>query len=177
MPSRGTKKNTSAVLTLGLAFAATSGLAFAVMAGLTSAVMSGQALAADDLKLKKGISFNDDTDTGFPIDGTRMDDMQLDPNKVTFIFYGAGGDLNTNRQAKRLVELYKQSSGKAVKFILIDVDHPVNAQAAALIKNHYKGYIPFDVILDKNSKVVWSQIGEVENGIMNQQLDRALALK
>jgi len=161
MPARGKTRNISTAIALGLVFA----------------VLSGQALAADDLKLKKGISFNDDTDTGFPIEGTRMDDMQLDPNKVTFIFFGASGDLNTNRQAKRLVELYKQASGKAVKFILIDVDHPVNAQANTLIKNHYKGYIPFEVILDKNSKVVWSQIGEVENGILNQQLERALALK
>jgi hypothetical protein len=144
---------------------------------LTAAAVAGQVSAADDLKLKKGISFNDDADAGFPIDGTKMDDMQLDPNKVTFIFYGASGDLNTNRQAKRLVDLYKQSNGKAVKFILIDVDHPINAQATTLIKNHYKGYIPFEVILDKNSKVVWSQIGEVETGILNQQLERALSLK
>lgn len=144
---------------------------------LTLALLSSQVLAADDLKLKKGISFNDDSDTGFPIDAARMDDMQLDPSKVTFIFYGASGDLNTNRQAKRLVDLYKQFSAKALKFILIDVDHPVNAQATALIKNHYKGYIPFEVILDRGSKVVWSQIGEVENGVLNQQLERALSLK
>ncbi|MBU6450816.1 MAG: hypothetical protein KGS72_03490 [Cyanobacteria bacterium REEB67] len=143
---------------------------------LTTLQTGPQAQAADDLKLKKGISFNDDTDSGFPIDATHMDDMQLDPGKISFIFYGASGDLNTNRQAKRLVDLYKQSNGKAVKFFLIDVDHPINAQATALIKNHYKGYIPFEVILDKNGKVAWSQIGEVENGILNQQLERALAL-
>jgi hypothetical protein len=161
MPIEGVLKNIS----LGL------------LAVLTLAVLASQSMAADDLKLKKGISFNDDSDAGFPIDGTRMNDMQLDPTKVTFIFYGASGDLNTNRQAKRLVDLYKQSSGKAVKFILIDVDHPVNAQATALIKNHYAGYIPFEVILDKNSKVLWSHNGEVESGVLNQQLDRALALK
>ena len=143
-------------------------------------VLTGQilsftgALAAEDLKLKKGVSFNDDSDNGFPIDGSHMDDMQLDPTKITFIFYGASGDLNTNRQAKRLVELYKQANGKAVKFIVIDVDHPINPQATALIKNHYKGYIPFQVILDKSAKVVWSQIGEVEGGVLSQQLDRAL---
>jgi len=136
-----------------------------------------QVLAADDLKLHKGISFNDDTDNGFPIDATRMEDMKLDPGKVTFIFYGASGDLNTNRQAKRLVDLYKQASNKAAKFLLIDVDHPINDEARTLIKNHYKGYIPFEVILDKNGKVAWSQIGEVEAGILNQQLDRALAAK
>jgi len=151
----------------------------ATLAGLAIAAVSTQlqVQAAEDLKLKKGISFTDDSDAGFPIDASRMEDMQLDPSKVTFLFFGASGDLNTNRQAKRLVDLYKQSSNKAVKFILIDVDHPINAQATALIKSHYKGYIPFEVILDKSSKVVWSQIGEVEGGVLNQQLDRALALK
>ncbi|MBS1989498.1 MAG: hypothetical protein JSS86_09305 [Cyanobacteria bacterium SZAS LIN-2] len=151
----------------------TTATALTIVAGLCSL----QVLAAEDLKLKKGISFTDDGDSGFPIDATKMEDMQLDPNKVTFIFYGASGDLNTNRQAKRLVDLYKSASNKAVKFILIDVDHPINAQATALIKSHYKGYIPFEVILDKTGKVVWSQIGEVENGVLNQQLDRALAIK
>jgi len=136
-----------------------------------------QVQAAEDLKLKKGISFTEDSDAGFPIDASRMEDMTLDPTKASFLFFGASGDLNTNRQAKRLVDLYKQSSNKAVKFILIDVDHPINAQATALIKSHYKGYIPFEVILDKGGKVVWSQIGEVEGGTLNQQLDRALAQK
>jgi hypothetical protein len=145
-----------------------------LIAALAFFMCAGQTLAADDLKLRKGISFNDDGDSGFPIEATHMDDMQLDPSRATFIFYGASGDLNTNRQAKRLVELYKQSNNKPVKFILIDVDHPINAQATALLKNHYKGYIPFQVILDKGGKVAWSQIGEVENGIMNQQLDRVL---
>jgi hypothetical protein len=57
---------------------------------------------------------------------------------------------------------------------LIDVDHTNDDQAKSLLRNHYKGYIPFEVILDKGGKVVWSQIGEVETGVLAQQLDKAL---
>ena len=144
---------------------------------LTAVVMAstGQAPAAEDLHLKKGLSYCQDTDSGFPIEAQRMEDVDLEQGKASVIFFGASGDLNVNRQAKRLVDLYKQSGNKAVKFILVDVDHPASPQAKALIKNHYKGYIPFEVILDKSGKVSWSQIGEVETGVLNNQLDKALA--
>lgn len=130
--------------------------------------------AAEELKLKKGISFSQDTDSGFPIEASKMEDVDVEPGKPALIFFGASGDLNVNRQAKRVVDLYKQTSqaGKPVKFILIDVDHPSGSAAKALIKNHYKGYIPFQVILDKSGKVAWSQIGEVETGTLANQIDK-----
>ncbi len=143
--------------------------------GLSYAVFCNGAWAADDLKLKKGISFVQDTDSGFPIECQKLDDCTLEPGKATVLFFGASGDLNTNRQAKRLVDLYKQTSSKPVKFIVIDVDHTQNDQARSLLKNHYKGYIPFEVILDKSGKVSWSSIGEVESSILNQQIDKALS--
>jgi hypothetical protein len=146
--------------------------AFCALASYSS--ISTAALAADDLKLKKGISFVQDTDSGFPIEANKMDDCQLEPGKATVLFFGASGDLNTNRQAKRLVDLYKQNANKPVKFILIDVDHTTSDQARSLLKNHYKGYIPFQVILDKAGKVSWSSIGEVEGGVLNQQLDKVI---
>lgn len=143
---------------------------------LTATGMVGRgAEAAQDLKLKKGISFVQDTDSGFPIEADRMDDFKLEDGKATVLFFGASGDLNTNRQAKRLVDLYKQVATKPVKFILIDVDHTNDDQAKSLLRNHYKGYIPFEVILDKSGKVGWSQIGEVETGVLAQQLDKALS--
>lgn len=132
------------------------------------------AIAAEDLRLKKGLSFTQDTESGFPIEASGMEDVVPEAGKAAVIFFGASGDLNVNRQAKRLIDLYKQASSKAVKFILIDVDHPVSEDARKLIKSHYKGYIPFEVILDKSGKVVWSQIGEVETAVMSSQLDKAL---
>jgi hypothetical protein len=135
---------------------------------------AGGAGAADDLRLKKGISFVSDTDSGFPIEGSNLDDVSLESGKASLLFFGASGDLNTNRQAKRVVDLYKQNSDKPIKFILIDVDHPANEQARALMKNHYKGYIPFEVVLDKQGKVSYSSIGEVETGTLAKELDKVL---
>ncbi|CAN5348045.1 hypothetical protein BH11CYA1_BH11CYA1_45600 [soil metagenome] len=153
----------------------------AVFAFMTTAVafnvvfnVDNAAFAANELKLKKGISFVQDTDSGFPIEADKFDDCQLEPGKATVVFFGASGDLNTNRQAKRVVDLYRQANNKPVKFILIDVDHAQNDQARSLIKNHYKGYIPFEVILNKTGNVSWSSIGEVETSTLNQQLDKAL---
>jgi hypothetical protein len=148
---------------------------FALMTIAAAFNIGTQAQAADELKLKKGISFVQDTDSGFPIEADKFDDCQLEQGKATVVFFGASGDLNTNRQAKRVVDLYRQSSNKPVKFILIDVDHAQNDQARSLIKNHYKGYIPFEVILNKSGTVGWSSIGEVETSTLNQQLEKALA--
>jgi hypothetical protein len=128
--------------------------------------------AADDLKLRAGVSFTQDIDAGFPIVAKDIDDCQIPPGKPVFIFFGASGDLNTNRQAKRIVDLYKKISSKSMKFILLDVDHPANDEARKLIKTYYKGYIPDQAILDKNGKLVWSQIGEAELGVLKSQADK-----
>lgn len=149
-------------------------IGFSLITALALSTLGYAGQAAEDLKLKKGISFISDTDSGFPIEANKIQDAQLETDKATMVFFGASGDLNTNRQAKRLVDLYKQNQAKQVKFILIDVDHPANPQALTLIRNHYKGYIPFEVILDKQGKVAWSQIGEVETSVLSEQLDKAL---
>ncbi len=137
----------------------------------------GKILAAEDLKLRAGISFTQDIDSGFPIVATNIDDAQLAPGIPTLIFFGAACDLNTNRQAKRLVDIYHKTPKGEVKFIVIDVDHPGNDDARKLIKTYYNppgktGYIPFEVILDKNGKAAWSQIGEVEISVVKGQLDK-----
>jgi short-subunit dehydrogenase len=88
------------------------------------------------------------------------------------LFFGASGDLNTNRQAKRLVDLSHKTNAKEVKFIVIDVDHATTDDAKKLIKTYYQGYIPCQVILDKNGKKTWSQVGEVEQGVVKNQLSK-----
>lgn len=114
-----------------------------------------------------------DTDNGFPIVGDKMDDANLEQAKPTLIFFGAAGDLNTNRQAKRLVDLYKKIQDK-VKVIVIDVDHPANANALKLIKSYYKGYIPLNVVLDKDGKLSTSHSGEIDTGDLKSKVDRVL---
>lgn len=131
------------------------------------------AIAAENLRLKDGVSFVQDTDNGFPIVGDKMDDANLEQAKPTLIFFGAAGDLNTNRQAKRLVDLSKKIQDK-VKVIVIDVDHPANASALKLIKTYYKGYIPLNVVLDKDGKLSTSHSGEIDTGDLKSKVDRVL---
>jgi hypothetical protein len=160
------------------------------------------AVAAEDLQLRPGVSFGQDIDNGFPIVGKRMDDAVLEPGRAALVFFGAAGDLNTNRQAKRVVELYrkvlerresdrKESDRKEpdrreserkesdrneldndLKFIVVDVDHPLNDDGKKLIKAHYKGYIPYQVLIDKKGRVCWNQIGEVELSVLRKQIDK-----
>ena len=131
-------------------------------------------MAAENLRLKDGISFYQDTDAGFPIVADEMEDVSLAKDRPTFVFFGASGDLNTNRQAKRVVDLYKQYKSAAVKFVVVDVDTPGSSEAKQLIKNYYRGFIPFQIVLDKDNIKSWSQIGEVDQHLLQSQLDKAL---
>lgn len=140
---------------------------------LSISMIVSAAIAADNLRLKDGISFVQDTDNGFPIVGDNMDDATITQGMPTLIFFGAAGDLNTNRQAKRLVDLYKKIQDK-VKVIVVDVDHPANATVVKLIKTYYKGYIPLNVILDKSGKVSTTHAGEIDSGELKSKLDRVL---
>src|SRR5215470_244836 len=89
----------------------------------------GAVWAAEDLRLRDGISFYQDLDTGFPIIGQKMDDVLPAADRPTFIFFGAAGDLNTNRQARRVVELYRKYRASGLKFIVVDVDEPPGQEA------------------------------------------------
>src|SRR5271168_1119812 len=92
--------------------------------------------AAEDLKLRPGVSFTQDLDNGFPIVGKDMDDCKISPGSAAIIFFGASGDLNTNRQAKRFVDLYRKINAKDLKYVVIDVDHAPNDDAKNLVKTY-----------------------------------------
>jgi hypothetical protein len=147
---------------------------------LTALLFQGSAVpypqaaeAAENLRLREGLSYVHDLDKGFPILGDKLDDVKVESGKATLIFFGAAGDLNTNRQAKRVVELYKKYKDQ-LKFIIVDVDHVTGADTKQLIKNHYQGYIPQEVILDKQGKTFWTHIGEIDGGSLSAQLDKSL---
>lgn len=131
-------------------------------------------LAADNLRLRDGISFMHDLDKGFPIIADKMEDVKLDSGRPALIFFGAAGDLNTNRQARRVVDLYKKYKATGTKFIVIDVDHAGSSEARALIKSYYQGYIPGVVVLDKQGKSTWNHFGETDLASMVTQLDKVL---
>lgn len=138
---------------------------------LASLIAPMAAIAAENLTLRKGVSFTDDKDTGFPIIAEKIDDATVDSGKPTLIFFGAAGDLNTNRQAKRLVGLYNKFKTKNIKFIVIDVDHAANNHATDLIKKHYKGYIPCQVLLDNAGETAWTKSGEVAEGEVAKEIE------
>jgi hypothetical protein len=130
--------------------------------------------AAENISLKRGISFSQDIDSGFPIVGQKMDDASIEPGKPTFIFFGGSGDLNTNRQAKIVVGLYNKYAKEGVKFLLVDVDKTNKSPAVTqLIKKYYKGYIPSQVILNADGSIVDSKIGEVAEGLLSRPLSIA----
>jgi hypothetical protein len=130
--------------------------------------------SAYDLDLISDISYVHDLDRGFPIIGKKMDDVAIEKGKATFLFLGASGDLNTNRQAKRLISLYKKYREANIKFIVIDVDRPINNQAKSMINTYYQGYIPYQAVFDKNSKLTWSYSGEVDNHVLGNQINKVL---
>lgn len=148
--------------------------AIVCLSSLLSWSRCAEASAAEDLKLRAGISFTQDIDNGFPIIGSNMDDCKVATATPTFIFFGAAGDLNTNRQAKRVVYLTKKMVAHSLKFIIVDIDHPPNDDAKMLIRNYYHGYIPGEVLLDKGGKTLWSHDGEVEYASLKTQVDKSL---
>lgn len=130
--------------------------------------------AAENLRLREGLSYTHDLDKGFPIIADKFDDLKIEPGKAGFIFFGAAGDLNTNRQARRVVELYKKYKDLGVKFIIVDVDKQHSPEGKSLIKNYYQGYIPQEVILDKQGKTFWTHIGETDTSALSTQIDKVL---
>jgi hypothetical protein len=130
--------------------------------------------AAENLRMRDGISFFHDLDQGFPILADKIDDMQIAQGKATLIFFGASGDLNTNRQAKRIVDLYRKYKSEPVKFVLVDVDKANTPAIKALVRTYYTGYIPGQVIFDKQGKQKWNHTGEVDENVMAAQLDKII---
>lgn len=141
-----------------------------LLATLLSGIAStAPADAAENLKVLPGISFTQDDGPGFPIVGDKMDDCSIEPGKPTFIFFGAAKNMNTNRQAKRLCDLYKKNA-TTTKFIVIDVDNPLNEAGRQLMRKYYQNYVPAQLLLDANGKQVWSQVGEVQKGKLHAHL-------
>jgi len=103
-----------------------------------------------------------------------MEDASLEPGRPSLIFFAAAGDLNSSRQALRVVELYRRLRSSPLKFIIIDVDRLESASQRRLVKDYYRGYIPQLVMLTGDGKVSWSHVGEVEVSELKQRLKKVL---
>jgi hypothetical protein len=119
---------------------------------------ASQARAADDLHLAPGLSFTDDSSDAFPIRGKHLADATTGDGKATIVFFGAASCWNTNREAERLVSLYPKYEDR-VRFVVVDVAHPSDAQKA-LVAKHYGGAIPTVVVLAPDGSVVYRRVGE-----------------
>lgn len=146
----------------------------AALVGLIALSPLHTANAAEDLRLRDGISYYQDTDSGFPILANKIEDTEHEMGRATFIFFAASGDLNSNRQAKRVVDLYKHFKDSKVKFVVIDVDHAKSDSAKQMVKTYYQGYIPQEVLLDKTGKKVWSANGEVDSRTLESKIEGIL---
>lgn len=133
-----------------------------------------QAPAAENLRLRDGVSFVSDSNVGFPLVADKIEDVKLSGDRPTLVFFGASGDLNTARQAKRLIDVYKKYKAGTLKFVVIDVDRPANAESKAMIKSYYQGYIPQQVLFDGAGKQRWTATGEVEVATVNARIDKLL---
>lgn len=134
--------------------------------------MQSPVVAAENLRLREGISYFHDLDQGFPIVAEKMDDVSIPEGKPVFLFFAASGDLNCNRQAKRVVDLYKKFKTTQLKFILINVDEPPNDAGKQLIKKYYTGYIPTEVFINTEGKVSWTHQGESEVHALSVQAEK-----
>lgn len=125
--------------------------------------------SAENLRLRPDISFTQDAGSGFPVLADKLDDVAIEPGKPNLIFFGAAKNLNTNRQAKRLVDLYKKNAG-TMKFIVIDVDNAPTDAAKELVRKYYQNYVPSQILIDGSGKQVWSQVGEVQIGRLQSHI-------
>ena len=118
----------------------------------------GSALAAENLTLAHGLSFTDDSSNNFPIQGDHLGDAELGKGRAVVAFFGASNCWNTNREAERLVALYPKFRDR-VSFIIVDVNHPSDAQRP-LLKAHYQGSIPTLVVFAPDGTVLYARSGE-----------------
>ncbi len=120
--------------------------------------LTGSALAADHLTLAPGLSFTDDSSDNFPIRGDHLADAEVVEGRAAVVFFGASNCWNTAREGERLVALYPKFRD-SVSFIVVDVNHPSEAQRP-LLKAHYKGYIPTLVVFSRSGTVLYARSGE-----------------
>lgn len=126
--------------------------------------------AATDLKLNSNLNYSSDSNDGPLITGKNMSDGTLKQGRPAYVIFYHRECYNSKRQARRTVELYEKYNGK-VDFIVVDLDNPRSSEQTALLKKHYKRYIPHVTIYDKSGKAVYDRSGEVRNSKMSEILD------
>ncbi len=132
--------------------------------------LSNAVFAATDLKLNPDLKYSSDSNDGPLITGKNMKDGTITNGKPAYVIFYHRECYNSKRQARRAVFLYEKYKGK-VDFIVVDLDSPRSSEQTALLRKHYKNYIPHVTVYDKNGKSVYDKSGEVRNSQMSELLD------
>jgi len=127
--------------------------------------------AIDDLKLNSRLNYGSDSLDGPLITGSDAQSgfVAGKPNYV--IIYGEGC-FNSKRQARRTVELYNKYRSQ-VHFVVVDMDVPRSPEQQKLVKQYYKGYIPYVLVLDAHGTPLYNQSGEVESRVIEDIFQKA----
>ena len=128
--------------------------------------------AADNLRLNSRLDYSSDSQDGPLITGAHLQDGAVSGRPNYVIIY-AEGCFNSKRQARRTVQLYEKYRGR-VNFVVVDLDQPRSPAQEEVVKNHYRGYIPHVVILDKSGVAAYDSSGEVEESKVTEIFDRLL---
>jgi hypothetical protein len=113
---------------------------------------------ARQLSLAPDLSFTDDSSANFPIRGLNLDSGAIATDRPTVIFFGTSHCWNTNREAERLVALYRAHRDEA-RFLVVDLDH-VSSSQRSLLERFYRGAIPTLAFLDRAGRTVYDEAGE-----------------
>ena len=133
-------------------------------------IFNTELFAGTDLKLNPDLNYSSDSNDGPLITGKNMKDGTINNGKPAYVIFYHRECYNSKRQARRTVELYEKYNGK-VDFIVVDLDSPRSSEQTALLRKHYKNYIPHVTIYDKKGKPVYDRSGEVRNSRMSELLD------
>lgn len=138
---------------LALSFAWT----LAIVAHMTTVCVS-DAGAASDLRLAPRLSFEDDSNPTFPIEGQNLSEGSTASGEATVIFFGTSNCWNTAREAERLVKLYPQFQNR-IHFVIVDLRNVAPAQEE-LVAHYYHGYIPTITAINSKGNVIYDRAGE-----------------
>jgi hypothetical protein len=140
---------------------------------LLSALASQASVGMDNLKLNQRLDYQSDSLDGPLITG---DDAQagLLPGKTNYVIIYGEGCFNSKRQARRTVELYNKYRNQ-VHFVVVDLDAKRSPEQQQIVKQIYKGYIPYVVVLDAGGKTLYNSDGEVDSGVIASIFEKSFA--
>ena len=129
--------------------------------------------AAENLKLKPGLDYIKNAWQGPAIEGDKMWDG-VEKGKPNLIFIYAEFCYDAKRQAQRTVEMY-HDYGDRVHFVIIDLSRPIPKRTQIpLVKKYWSRTFPHTIILDRNGKMLFDYVGEVDDATLIGWLDASV---